>query len=67
MIQKLSTLQKVVQQFANRPVQINHGFVQRRGVGEGMGDNDNVANENRGDDRRQTYEALLSKLWEEYE
>jgi hypothetical protein len=77
LVQKIGTLQKAVKRFANRPVQINRGFVQKRG-GENDGDanatqNDDDANET-GDHVPQLYEATLSKhprdlymLWEEYE
>jgi FtsZ-binding cell division protein ZapB len=62
------TTNNVVQRFANRPVQINHGFVRRRG-----GENNDDANGTR-DHAMELCEATLSKhpknlykLWEEYE
>ena len=71
MVVKISTLQRVVQRFANRPTQINHGFVQRRG-GD---DNEIEPNDNNNIDRQHVlYAGTLSKhpkdlysLWQEYQ
>jgi hypothetical protein len=75
LLQKIGTLQRVVQRFANRPSQVNHGFV-RRAIG-GANNNNALDNENDRTTNRvqqQIYEATLSKnpkdlydLWVEYE
>ena len=68
---KMGTLHKVVQRYANRPAQINRGFVGRE---HNNNNDDNGDNENRNDRAQENYETTLSKqpkdmykMWEEYE
>ena len=68
---KMGTLHKVVQRYANRPAQINRGFVGRE---HNNNNDDNGDNENRNDRAQENYQTTLSKqpkdmykMWEEYE
>lgn len=69
----MMTVRRVVTRLANRPVQVNHGYVRNNNAGGGDV-NANGINENNNNEVQIQYESTLSDnpkdlyvLWEEYE